>query len=238
MRAAPALAQATPEQLAPWLGLAQGIEPADLRARALFALLDHASLAPAQRAPLLDAARQALDACSDPASAAPALTAGVRQLAPTDYRARSDALVAAAELSAPSERLDMLMELAIHDAGDRAQAALRDAAFIAVGGLAPELAREFADDLRGLVDKLTRWAGEIGGPKAGGDLRALLAPVARLGPAARCELLVQGLTLCAFMPRMGLLQVLAEVICLGVLDEGETARGLHEGAVQVLAWYP
>jgi hypothetical protein len=239
MHAAPAAAVASSAQLQQLFDLALGLDDASLRARALFALLDHARLEPARSAPLREAACQALDACSDPADQAKVLVAGMRQLAPADYLSRSDALVAAvSQRVVASDRLDVLIDLARRGGQGRAREAFREAAVVAIGGLAPELALEFAGDLRGLVEQLVGWAGEIGGEISGDDLRLLMAPATRLGASERQQVLVQALVMCAFMPRQGLLQVLSEAAWLGLLAPPELVQSWYDSAAEVVSWYP
>lgn len=237
-RVAPALGDATPTLLRELLDRAIALGDASARARALFALLGGGSLDPPMAAQARDAAWAAWQAVASVREQARLLAFGAELLAPEDYRLRSAALVtASAAIEAPGERMDVLIELVRRAPDNALREAFRSSVVAAMGGLAPELAHEFVSDLMAVVDELAGWAGQTANADTDNELRTLFAWALQLPPAPRGQLLVHGLTLCAFMPRNGLLQVLAELGWLGALEPAFVAS-VYDSVHEVCAWYP
>lgn len=187
----------------------------------------------------------ALDGVNHPIRMAELLPASTSALDDEQLQARQALLLEVAlesdlevRLESDSARLDLLFELVSAPGGARALPAFLDEAVREAAQLAPDLAREFRDDLHAAVEAMLHQVVQHGDRRDDVSLPVLLSGIAALGAAEQRRLLVHGLVVCAFLPRRGLLLVLAELLRQGVPGDTAFVAALRADAEEVLGWYP
>ena len=243
--AAPSLAWAPIEFAEVASGMALALADPRARAIALFGLLRAPVYGDEVRAWLRGEAVAALDGVAHPLRMAELLSASTSALDDEQLQARQALLLEVAlepdleaRLESGSARLDLLFELVSAPGGERALPAFLDVAMRQAAQFAPDLAREFRDDLHAAVEALLRQLAQLGEHRDEPSLPMLLRGVAVLGAAEQWRLLVHGLAVCAFLPRRGLLLVLAELLRQGVPGDTAFVAALSADAEEVLGWYP
>ena len=222
------------------LGVANAIDPSEPRARALIALilcgkLDADDARDAQRSAL-----QAVAATEDPAKRARLLAKGTKALPAPERNAQREALVdSLASIETSSDRIGVLEPLLRHNPDDRVVRAFRIALIGEIGTFAPDLAREFKNDVEEVVGKVLDWVQTVGSEEDSVDLTLFVAQWQKLAPAERRPLLIQALTIGAFVERQGLLELLAAIVKpLSAVGGAPLLRDALASARDVKRWYP
>jgi hypothetical protein len=219
-------------------------EPRD-RAVALFGVLGTPVYGDELRARVRDEAIAALDGITHPLRMAELLPSSTSALDDEQLQARLAALLEVAlepdlevRLESSSARVDLLFELVGAPGGDQVLPVLVEVAMQEAARFAPDLAREFRDDLQAAVEAMLRQLTQLGEHKDDPSLPMLLRGVAALGAAEQRRLLVHGLAVCAFLPRRGLLLIVAELLRQGVPGDTAFVAALRADAEEVLGWNP
>ncbi|MFG6463307.1 hypothetical protein ACG04Q_17170 [Roseateles sp. DXS20W] len=236
--AAPSLAWVDVEIAQTAHDMAIGLAEPRARAVALFGLLAAPVYGDELRAWVRDEAIAALDDIADPQRAAELLAAGAAALGDAQLRDRQAALLRAARASDREDPQDLLFELVAAPGGEQAFPVFVEVAMQEVGTFAPELAREFRDDLRFAVEAMLRQFMRLDEHRDDLSIPLLLRGVAALEAAEQRRLLVHGLVVCAFLPRVGWLLIVAELLRQGVPGDTAFVAALRADAEEVLGWYP
>lgn len=243
--AAPSLGQVDIEIAEAAHDMAIALAEPRARATALFGMLAAPVYGDEVRAWVRGEALAALDGITHPVRAAELLSTGVAVLDDAELRDRQTALLQEAlapdleaRLDSRSARLDLLFELVTAPGGEQAFPVFVEVAMQEAAQFAPELAREFRDDLHIAVEAMMRQFMRLGEHRDDLSMPLLLRGVAALDATEQRRLLVHGLVVCAFLPRRGLLLIVAELLRQGVPGDTAFVAALRADAEEVLGWYP